>query len=173
MCILFFCFCHILICCFYYQLFKPSFSNFIRGFCFDTLLFGNGFSQPFHFLFLFFWKPFFLKKKYCCAGWGTLQHLQRFLQRIKYIILQHTPPLLSPIAPTLIPGTISTGLIFAFTYLCKHYLHHVHLPIPFFATYTLLPLPTTVPTTLLTFFIFYFIVFTRTFVGILDKISLR
>jgi hypothetical protein len=30
-----------------------------------------------------------------------------------------------------IPGTVSTGIIFAFTYMCTQYLHHIHSPIPF------------------------------------------
>jgi hypothetical protein len=28
----------------------------------------------------------------------------------------------------LIPETVSTGIIFAFTYMCTHYLHHIHPP---------------------------------------------
>jgi hypothetical protein len=52
--------------------------------------------------------------------------------------LLHTPPL--------IPGTVSTGIIFAFTYMCMHYLHHIHPPIPFPAT-SPLPRVSTLPHT--------------------------
>jgi hypothetical protein len=38
----------------------------------------------------------------------------------------------------LIPGTVSTGIIFAFTYMCIRYLCCIHLPTPFLATF---PLP--------------------------------
>jgi hypothetical protein len=44
--------------------------------------------------------------------------------------------------PTLIPGTVSTGLIFAFIYLNILCLHHAYLPTLFAATS-----PTMVPTT--------------------------
>jgi hypothetical protein len=64
-------------------------------------------------------------------GGGTLQHLQRFFQCIKYIILEFTPLLHSP--PP-ISGTVSTSIIFAFTYICTHYLHCTHPP-------TLFPTP--------------------------------
>jgi hypothetical protein len=39
------------------------------------------------------------------------------------------PPqtLLYPSPPPLIPETVSTGIIFAFTYMCIHCLHHIHL----------------------------------------------
>jgi hypothetical protein len=45
-------------------------------------------------------------------------HLQRFLQCVKYIILEFIPStaLLYPRLP--IPGMISTGIIFALTYMC-------------------------------------------------------
>jgi hypothetical protein len=43
-----------------------------------------------------------------------------------------------------IPGTVSTGIIFAFTYMCTHYLHHIHPPTPFSNT-SPLPLPTGAP----------------------------
>jgi hypothetical protein len=48
------------------------------------------------------------------------------------------PPLLSFIPSPLIPGTVSTGIIFAFTYMCAHFFCHIHPPIPFSA----IPTPT-------------------------------
>jgi hypothetical protein len=42
----------------------------------------------------------------------------------------------------LIPGTVSTGIIFAFTYMCMHYLHHIHPPTHFPATIPCPPVPT-------------------------------
>jgi hypothetical protein len=61
-----------------------------------------------------------------------LRHSQRFLQNIKYVILKITPntSLLHP--PPLIPG-----IIFAFAYMCTHYLHSIHLPTPFPGPFTL------------------------------------
>jgi hypothetical protein len=62
-----------------------------------------------------------------CFSWlGYIVHLQKFLQSIKYIITGFIPSpalLYSPI-----PGIISTGIIFAFTYMCTQYLHHIHPP---------------------------------------------
>jgi hypothetical protein len=51
----------------------------------------------------------------------------------------NSPPLL--LSPQ-IPGTVSIGIIFAFTYMCTHYLYHIHPPIPFPAFF---PLPLVLP----------------------------
>jgi hypothetical protein len=59
--------------------------------------------------------------------------------------LNSTPPPLSFTAP--FPGTVSTSFIFAFTYMCTHFLHCIHPPTSFPATsptshwYYLLPPP--------------------------------
>jgi hypothetical protein len=57
-------------------------------------------------------------------GGGTLCRLHRFLPCIKYMILEFTPLLLSFIPP--ISWKVSTGIIFALTYMCTQYLHHIH-----------------------------------------------
>jgi hypothetical protein len=36
-----------------------------------------------------------------------------------------------PSTPPLISGTVSAGIIFTFTYMCIHCLHHIHPPTPF------------------------------------------
>jgi hypothetical protein len=75
---------------------------------------------------------------YCCARWGTLWHLQRFLQYINCIILEFTPST-APFYPSPpIHGTVSTGIIFTFTCMCTKFLHHIHSPTPFLSH---LPLP--------------------------------
>jgi hypothetical protein len=45
--------------------------------------------------------------------------------------LNSAPPLFFCILPPPIPETVSAGIIFAFTYMCTHFLHHVHPPISF------------------------------------------
>jgi hypothetical protein len=55
----------------------------------------------------------FLLSYYYCTG-DKLWHLQKFLQ---YIIVEFTPPLFSIITPPPIPGIVSTGLIFTFSYM--------------------------------------------------------
>jgi hypothetical protein len=50
---------------------------------------------------------------------------------IKYIILEFIPSTALFDTPSLILGTVSTGIIFAVTYMCIYYLLHIHPPIPF------------------------------------------
>jgi hypothetical protein len=49
----------------------------------------------------------------------------------------------------LIPGIVWTGIIFAFTYMCIHYLHHIHPPTTFSITSAFPPVQTPLPSALL------------------------
>jgi hypothetical protein len=44
-----------------------------------------------------------------------------------YTSYMNSPP--PPFFP--FPGTVSTGISFAFTYMCTHFFHHIHPPHPF------------------------------------------
>jgi hypothetical protein len=70
-------------------------------------------------------------------GGGTWWPLQKFLQ---YIVLELTPStILLPTIP--IPEILSAGVIFPFAYMCSHYLHCIHSPMPFPHPFPLLLLP--------------------------------
>jgi hypothetical protein len=69
-----------------------------------------------------------------------------FLQFIKYIILEFIPSTALLYPPSLpMPGIVSTSIIFAFTYMCTHFLHCIHPPTPFPTTSHLLLKPRSYP----------------------------
>jgi hypothetical protein len=80
---------------------------------------------------LFLFSPFIV-----VLGGDTLWHLQRFLQCVNYIILEFTSSTLYFIPSPPIHGTVSTGIIFAFKYMCNTlfapypltYLYHLPPP---------------------------------------------
>jgi hypothetical protein len=93
--------------------------------------------------FLFFLSFLFFPSFIVVLGRDTLRHLQRFLQCIKYIILEFTPStvLFHPLFPIL--RTVSTTLIFPLIYMCTctiFILYAFSYPI------SLSPLPSPVPT---------------------------
>jgi hypothetical protein len=93
-------------------------------------------TQPFFASFVVFLSTFFLIV-FVALGGGTLEYLQKFLQCVKYL----NSPLYCSLSASLsqFPGTVSTGIIFAFTYMCLHY-----LPPP--PTPPATPTPTLTPT---------------------------
>jgi hypothetical protein len=64
------------------------------------------------------------KKIIVMLGGGTLEYLQKFLQCNE---VEFTPSLLSFHPHPLIPGTVSTDIVFAFTYICINYLCHFYI----------------------------------------------
>jgi hypothetical protein len=73
-------------------------------------------------------------------GGDTLWHLQRFLQCIYSLLLPF-----SFIPPPLIPGVVSTGIIFAFTYMHRHFCTIFTLLNPFPNTSPLPQVPVFLP----------------------------
>jgi hypothetical protein len=79
-----------------------------------------------------------------CSG-STLWHLQNFLQCNKFIILQFTPSTALFYCPFPIPGMVSSGIIFVFTYKCTHFCTILTLLSFFPTTSPLLPLAQILP----------------------------
>lgn len=62
-----------------------------------------------------------------CVGCRYIITFTKLLTICQIVILEFFSPLLSSISPSLILGTVSSVIIFAFTYMCMHYLHHIHI----------------------------------------------
>jgi hypothetical protein len=91
----------------YIGLYAICISSLVRCFLFISFLF---YSNLLPILFIFLFSIFFF---YCCTG-GILWHLHKFLW---HIIVEFTPPSFSFIPRLPIPGIVSTGLIFPFSYI--------------------------------------------------------
>jgi hypothetical protein len=68
---------------------------------------------------------------YCCAGWGYIgvSAIVLTMYGIQHTRIYTLPCWLSS-SPSLIPATVSTGIIFALTYMWIHYLGHPSLDPP-------------------------------------------
>jgi hypothetical protein len=68
---------------------------------------------------------------YCCAGWGYIVAFTKVLTVYQIYHAQVHSLHLSPLLfPPPIPGMVSAGIIFAFTYICTQFLYHIHSPTP-------------------------------------------
>jgi hypothetical protein len=94
---------------------------------------------------LFIWKSFFSVKFFyfseCFSKFylffivvlsgGTFWHLWKFLKMYQIYHIWIHPLYHSPLSyHSPIPGIVSTGIIFAFTYMYTHFLDHIYLPTP-------------------------------------------
>jgi hypothetical protein len=80
------------------------------------------FTEDFYFyLFIFF---------YCFVGQGYIVAFTKALTmcQIHHTWIHPSIALFYPSPP--VPGTVSTGIVFTFTYMCTHYFHHIHPPTP-------------------------------------------
>jgi hypothetical protein len=82
---------------------------------------------------IFFSFFFFLSFLLLCSGYivAFTKVLILYIGYLQYIIVEFTPSIILLYPPSLIPGIVSTGIIFPFTYVCTQYLYYFHLPMLF------------------------------------------